>query len=63
MREIAYLPLAEDIPITFNSCRQGPRGIEWRSDRDAEVCWTETQVRQDKRRTRCWRHLNGLQIL
>ena len=44
IRELADLPLAEDIPIAFNSCRQGPRGIEWRSDRDAEICWMEAQV-------------------
>jgi hypothetical protein len=44
IREMAYLPLAEDIPIAFNSCRRGPRGIEWRCDRDAEICWMEAQV-------------------
>ena len=37
MREIAYLPLAEDIPVAFDSCRKGPRGIEWRDDKPAEV--------------------------
>ncbi len=45
LREMAYLPLAEDIPILFNSCRQGPRSIDWRSDRDAEITWIEAQVR------------------
>lgn len=44
VRELAYLPLAEDIPITFNACRQGPRGIDWRSDKPAEISWTEAQV-------------------
>ncbi len=44
MKEVAYLPLAEDIPITFNSCRKGPRGIDWRADKDAEFCWIEAQV-------------------
>lgn len=47
MKEVAYLPLAEDIPITFNSCRKGPRGIDWRSDRDAEFTWIEAQVNSD----------------
>ncbi len=37
MREIAALPLAEDIPVAFDSCRKGPRGIEWRDDKPAEV--------------------------
>jgi hypothetical protein len=36
--------VTEDIPIAFDSCRQGPRGIRWRSDRPAEVYWIETQV-------------------
>jgi len=37
VREIADLPLAEDIPVAFDSCRKGPRGIEWRDDKPAEV--------------------------
>lgn len=37
MREIAALPLAEDIPVAFDSCRRGPRGIEWRDDKPAEA--------------------------
>ena len=45
LRKMAYLPLAEDIPILFNACRQGPRSIDWRSDRDAEITWIEAQVR------------------
>lgn len=43
VREVAHLPLAEDIPIAFNSCRKGPRGISWRDDRPAELTWTEAQ--------------------
>ena len=41
VREIAYLPLAEDIPIAFNAVRQGPRSIGWRDDRPCEVAWIE----------------------
>ena len=44
MHELASLPLAENIPIAFNSCRQGPRNVEWRDDKPAELCWTEAQV-------------------
>lgn len=44
MREIAALPLAEDIPIAFNSTRMGPRGISWRSDKPAELCWMEVST-------------------
>eukprot|EP00878_Enallax_costatus_P006199 GHUV01006499.1.p1 GENE.GHUV01006499.1~~GHUV01006499.1.p1 ORF type:complete len:627 (+),score=153.93 GHUV01006499.1:1175-3055(+) len=43
VREIAALPLAEDIPIAFNSCRMGPRGVGWRDDRPAELSWIEAQ--------------------
>ncbi|KAG2482623.1 hypothetical protein HYH03_018465 [Edaphochlamys debaryana] len=43
VREIAALPLAEDIPIAFNSCRAGPRGISWRDDAPAEIYWMEAQ--------------------
>ena len=44
VREIAYLPLAEDIPIAFNSCRKGPRALGWRDDRPAELTWIECQA-------------------
>ena len=40
LREITYLPLAEDIPIDFNSCRKGPRSIEWRDDKPSELIYT-----------------------
>ncbi|GMH40490.1 hypothetical protein BSKO_08394 [Bryopsis sp. KO-2023] len=43
VREIAYLPLAEDIPVSFDSCRKGPRGIRWRPDKPSELCWREAQ--------------------
>lgn len=43
VREIADLPLAEDIPTAFDSCRKGPRGIEWRDDKPAEMSWMECQ--------------------
>lgn len=42
-QEVCYLPLAEDIPIAFNSVRPGRRSIYWRPDRPAQLCWTETQ--------------------
>jgi hypothetical protein len=44
IREISYLPLALDIPIAFNSCRKGPRALEWRDDQPASLCWIEAQV-------------------
>lgn len=45
VRDVAALPLAEDIPIAFNSCRKGPRNVEWRDDKPADMCWIECQVR------------------
>lgn len=44
LREMSYLPLALDIPVAFNSCRKGPRSLEWRSDKPAELAWIEAQV-------------------
>ena len=43
LREVAHLPLAEDIPIAFNSCRKGPRSIEWRSDKPADIVYAIAQ--------------------
>lgn len=43
VRLLEQLPLAEDIPIAHNSTRAGRRGISWRSDAAAELCWIETQ--------------------
>lgn len=43
VKEIAYLPLADDIPLAFDSVRKGPRSIRWRPDKDAELCWVEAQ--------------------
>lgn len=43
VKEIASLPLAEDIPIAFNACRRGPRSIGWRDDKPAELSWIEAQ--------------------
>jgi len=49
VRQVADLPLAEDIPIVHNSTRQGPRAINWRSDKPSELYWTEAQDEGDPR--------------
>jgi dienelactone hydrolase len=49
VREVADLPLADEIPIVHNSCRAGPRGINWRPDKPAELYWTEAQDGGDPR--------------
>ncbi|XP_027155066.1 probable glutamyl endopeptidase, chloroplastic [Coffea eugenioides] len=43
VRELCDLPLAEDIPITFNSVRKGMRSINWRADKPSTLYWVETQ--------------------
>ncbi|KAJ7973057.1 putative Dipeptidyl-peptidase [Quillaja saponaria] len=43
IREICDLPLAEDIPIAFNSVRKGMRSINWRVDKPSTLYWVETQ--------------------
>ncbi|XP_074581756.1 putative glutamyl endopeptidase, chloroplastic isoform X1 [Curcuma longa] len=43
IREICNLPLAEDIPIAFNSVRKGKRSINWRPDKPSTLYWVETQ--------------------
>lgn len=41
--EIADLPLADDVPITFGSVRTGRRQVGWRADRPATLWWVEAQ--------------------
>eukprot|EP00899_Mesostigma_viride_P025976 jgi/Mesvir1/6563/Mv16821-RA.1 len=41
--EMCDLPLAETIPITFNSVRKGKRSIAWRPDKECCIYWVETQ--------------------
>lgn len=39
IRELCDLPLAEDIPISFNSVRKGMRSINWRADKPSTLYW------------------------
>lgn len=41
VKQIADLPLQDEIPISFGSVSTGPRGISWRDDADAELYWAE----------------------
>eukprot|EP01018_Ginkgo_biloba_P008717 Gb_40375 [translate_table: standard] len=43
VRELCDLPLAENIPIAFNSVRKGMRSINWRPDKPSSLYWAETQ--------------------
>jgi dipeptidyl aminopeptidase/acylaminoacyl peptidase len=49
VREIADLPPAEDIPITFGAVRCGPRHLNWRADVPATLYWVEAQDGGDPR--------------
>ncbi len=39
--QVADLPLAEEIPITFGSVRTGRREVGWRNDGEATLWWVE----------------------
>ncbi|XP_020592172.1 probable glutamyl endopeptidase, chloroplastic [Phalaenopsis equestris] len=43
IKEICDLPLAEHIPIAFNSVRRGKRSVNWRPDKPSTIYWVETQ--------------------
>ncbi len=41
VREMADVPLAEEVPISFDSTTPGPRSFGWRADAPASIHWTE----------------------
>jgi len=41
VKQIADIPLAEEIPIGLNAVRKGPRSFTWRNDKPAELYWVE----------------------
>ncbi|KAH7447457.1 hypothetical protein KP509_01G107700 [Ceratopteris richardii] len=57
VKEICSLPLAEDIPIAFNSVRKGRRSVGWRADKPASLYWVETQDGGDARVEVCPRDI------
>jgi dipeptidyl aminopeptidase/acylaminoacyl peptidase len=38
---VADLPLQDQVPLSFGSVGVGPRAVDWRHDRPAELCWVE----------------------
>ena len=50
VRELADLPLAEEVPIAFDAVPEGPRAFSWRADAPSTVVWVEAQDRGDPRR-------------
>ena len=47
VREVADLPLAEEVPIDFDAVHTGPRSFRWRADAPATLYWTEAQDEGD----------------
>ena len=43
VHKVADRPLADDLPIAFDSVSKGPRDIEWRADAPATLVWAEAQ--------------------
>ena len=48
-KQIADLPLAEEVPIDFSATRTGPRDFGWRGDKPATAFWVEAQDKGDPR--------------
>jgi dipeptidyl aminopeptidase/acylaminoacyl peptidase len=47
LKQIADLPLAEEVPIGFDAVPTGPRSFNWRSDMPATLYWVEAQDEGD----------------
>ncbi|WP_192820533.1 S9 family peptidase [Rufibacter sp. LB8] len=43
VKEIADIPLGENIPVGFNAVATGPRSVSWRPDQPASLYWVEAQ--------------------
>ncbi len=41
VRQVADLPLAEEVPVGFDAVPTGPRSIDWRADAPATLAWVE----------------------
>jgi len=50
VRQIADLPMQDEVPIAFGSVPTGPRSVGWRDDAPATVVWTEALDGGDARR-------------
>lgn len=41
VKQIADLPLADQVPVDFDAVAPGPRDVEWRADKPAVIAWAE----------------------
>ncbi|MBG09681.1 MAG: S9 family peptidase [Gammaproteobacteria bacterium] len=49
LREVASLPLAEEVPVGRDAVPTGPRSMDWRDDAPATLFWVEAQDGGDPR--------------
>lgn len=50
VKQLADLPLRDDVPPQFDATAPGPRSAGWRADKPATVAWVEAQDGGDARR-------------
>lgn len=50
VKDLATIPLADNLPKGFDAVRQGPRSFGWRSDTPATLYWAEAQDEGDPAR-------------
>lgn len=55
IRQIADLPLQDQVPISFDSVPTGPRAVGWRPDMPAELFWVEALDGGDGGAQAAWR--------
>lgn len=49
VRQIAELPLRDNVPTPFDAVAPGPRSVQWRADTPATLAWVEAQDGGDPR--------------
>ncbi len=49
VRQIADLPLADQVPVDFDAVRTGARDVDWRADKPAVLVWAEAQDKGNPR--------------
>lgn len=50
LRQVANIPLADNIPKGFGAVRRGPRSFSWRADTEATLYWVEAQDEGDPKK-------------
>jgi dipeptidyl aminopeptidase/acylaminoacyl peptidase len=50
VKQLANLPLRDDVPPQFDAVAPGPRSAQWRADKPATVAWVEAQDGGDARK-------------